>query len=180
MAFSVCGGCDRKLVIPWRFEWGEAAPHMLVNGSFVEAPVMAAVQNLTLRRSITQALAGSPDVAALLGGVRIHDEAPPAANFPFITLGQSVIRDWSTGIEDGAEQSLTLHVWSPFGGKKRVQDIIEAIRAVLRDRALLLADRQPVNLRHEFSEVRLDPDGDSFHGIIRYRAISAPAQAVAA
>ncbi|MBC8019624.1 MAG: DUF3168 domain-containing protein [Methyloceanibacter sp.] len=141
---------------------------------------MAAVQNQTLRRSIHQALAGSPDLTALLGGLRIHDEAPPVANFPFITLGQSVSRDWTTGIENGAEQSLTLHVWSPFGGKKRVQDVIEAIRAVLSDRPLMLADRQPVNLRHEFSEVRLDPDGDSFHGIIRYRAISAPAQAVAA
>ena len=132
---------------------------------------------MSRRRSLTEP---TPDLAALLGGVRIHDEAPPAANFPFITLGQSVIRDWTTGSENGAEQSLTLHVWSPFGGKKRVQDIIEAITAVLSDRPLPLADRQPVNLRHEFSEVRLDPDGYSFHGIVRYRAISAPAQAVAA
>ncbi len=139
-----------------------------------------AVHNQTLRRSISQALAGSPDVAALLGGVRIYDHAPQTASFPFITLGQSAVRDWSTGAEDGSEQSLTLHVWSPFGGKKRVQDIIEAIRAALRDRPLPLSDHRHVTLRHEFSEARLDPDGDSFHGIVRYRATPAPAQTAAA
>ena len=41
-------------------------------------------------------------------------------------------------------------------------------------------DHHLVNLRHEFSEARLDPDGDTFHGIVRYRAVTEPAQAVAA
>ena len=140
---------------------------------------MAAVQSEILRRSINQALAGSPDLAALLGGVRIYDATPQTASFPFITIGQSIVRDWSTGTEDGAELSLTLHVWSPFGGKKHVQDIVKTIRAVLNDRPVLLADHR-VTLRHEFSEARLDPEGDSFHGIIRYRVIAAPAQAAAA
>ena len=112
--------------------------------------------------------------------VRIYDDAPQAASFPFITLGQSVIRDWSTGTEDGAEHSLTLHVWSRSGGKKQVQEIIEAIKAELHDQPLLLAHHHLVNLRHEVSEARLDPDGDTFHGIVRYRAVTEPAQAVAA
>ncbi|MBC8014035.1 MAG: DUF3168 domain-containing protein [Methyloceanibacter sp.] len=141
---------------------------------------MAVVASWALQRSIYQALANSSDLTALLGGVRIYDDAPKAASFPFISLGQSVIRDWSTGTEDGAEHSLTLHVWSRSGGKKQVQEIIEAIKAVLHDQPLLLADHHLVNLRHEVSEARLDPDGDTFHGIVRYRAVTEPAQAVAA
>ena len=31
-----------------------------------------------------------------------------------------------------------------------------------------------------WSKARLDPDGDTFHGIVRYRAVTEPAQAVAA
>jgi hypothetical protein len=135
---------------------------------------MAAVANWALQRSIYQALAGSPELTNLLGGARIYDDAPQAASFPFITLGQSVIRDWSTGTEDGAEHSLTLHVWSRAGGKREVHAIIEAIRAVLHDQPLSLADHHLVNLRHEFSEARLDPDGDTFHGIVRYRAVTEP------
>lgn len=140
---------------------------------------MTSVQSQTLRNSIGQALKGSSDLAALLGGVRIFERPPEAAGFPFITLGQSSLRDWSTGSENGAEQRLTVHVWSPFGGKKHMQAIIKAVRASLSDRPLA-AGGDRIALHHEFSEARLDPEGDSFHGIVRYRATSALAQAVAA
>lgn len=126
------------------------------------------------------ALAGSLDLTTLLGGVRVYDDAPQSAPYPFITLGQSVVRDWSTGTEDGAEHDLTLHVWSRSGGKKQVQEILEAIKSVLHDRPLALPDHHLVNLRYELSEARLDPDGDTFHGIVRYRAMTEPAQAAAA
>jgi hypothetical protein len=141
---------------------------------------MVAVASWALQRGVYQALAGSLDLTTLLGGVRVYDDAPQAAPYPFITLGQSVIRDWSTGTEDGAEHNLTLHVWSRSGGKKQALEIIEAIRAVLHDQPLALADHHLVNLRHEFSEARLDPDGDTFHGVVRYRAVTEPAQAAAA
>ena len=132
------------------------------------------------RRSLYQALANSLELLSLLGGVRVYDDAPQSVPYPFITLGQSVIRDWSTGTEDGAEHSLTLHVWSRAGGKKQMQEIIEAIRSALHDQPLVLQDHYLVNLRHEFSEARLDPDGDTFHGVVRYRAVTEPAQQAAA
>jgi hypothetical protein len=141
---------------------------------------MAEVASWALQRSLRQALAGSSDLTTLLGGARIYDDAPQGAAFPFIILGQSVVRDWSTGTEDGAEHDLTLHVWSRAGGKKQVHEIIESIRAVLHDQPLVLADHYLINLRHEFSEARLDPDGDTFHGIVRYRAVTEPEHAVAA
>ena len=64
--------------------------------------------------------------------------------------------------------------------RSRCIEIIEAIKDVLHDQPLMLADHHLINLRHEFSEARLDPDGDTFHGIVRYRAVTEPAQAVAA
>jgi hypothetical protein len=141
---------------------------------------MAEVASWALQRGVYQALAGSLDLTTLLGGVRVYDHAPQAAPYPFITLGQSVVRDWSTGTEDGAEHDLTLHVWSRSGSKKQVLEILDAIRAVLHGQPLMLADHHLVNLRHEFSEARLDPDGDTFHGIVRYRGATEPAKAVAA
>jgi hypothetical protein len=141
---------------------------------------MAEVASWALQRGVYQALAGSLDLTTLLGGVRVYDHAPQSAPYPFITLGQSAVRDWSTGTEDGAEHNLTLHVWSRSGGKKQVQDIIEEIKSALHDRPLSLVDHHLVNLRNEFSEVRPDPDGDTFHGIVRYRAVTEPAQAEAA
>ncbi|WP_425283503.1 hypothetical protein [Methyloceanibacter superfactus] len=37
-----------------------------------------------------------------------------------------------------------------------------------------------VNLRHEYTEARLDADGETLHGIVRYRAVTEPMQQAAA
>jgi Protein of unknown function (DUF3168) len=133
-----------------------------------------------LQRSIYQALTGSIELTSLLGGERIYSNPPPAAEFPYITLGQTVNLDWSTGTEDGNEHSLTLHVWSRANSAEQVHDIIEQIRVALHNQLLALEDHYLVNLRHEFSEARLDPDGETMHGIVRYRAVTEPMQQAAA
>jgi hypothetical protein len=138
------------------------------------------VARWALQLSIHQALSKDSDLTTLVGGERIYDDAPQGASYPFITLGQSVVQDWSMGTEEGSEHSLTLHVWSRAGGKKQVYEIIEAVKAVLHGQPLVLADHHLINLRHEFSEARPDPDGDTFHGIVRYRAVTEPAVAEAA
>ena len=135
---------------------------------------MAAAASWAIQRGIYQALAGSSDLTSLLGGTRIYDDPPQSASYPFVSLGQSLVRDWSTGSEDGAEHMLTLHVWSRAGGKKQVHEIIEAIKDVLHDQPLTLLDHHLVNFRHDFSEARQDPDGDTYHGIVRYRAVTEP------
>ena len=76
--------------------------------------------------------------------------------------------------------STTALIYPDRGGKKQVHDIIEAIKSTLHDQPLTLVDHDLVDLRHEFSEARPDPDGDTYHGIVRYRAVTEPAHAVAA
>ena len=96
---------------------------------------MTASTGWSLQCGIYQALANSSQ----LGGTHIYDDPPQAASYPFISLGKSLLlRDWSTGTEDGAEHLLTLHVWSRAGGKKQVHDIIEAIKSTLHNQPLSL------------------------------------------
>jgi hypothetical protein len=140
---------------------------------------MAAAASWAIQRGIYQALASSSDLTSILGGARIYDDPPQSASYPFVSLGQSLVRDWSTGSEDGAEHMLTLHVWSRAGGKKQVHEIVEAIEDVLHDQPLTLLDHHLVNLRHDFTEARQDPDGDTYHGIVRYRAVTEPLAAAA-
>lgn len=132
-----------------------------------------------LQRSIYQSLAGSLEVTSLLGGARIYSNPPPAAEFPYVTFGQTVNLDWSTGTEDGNEHSLTLHVWSRADSAAQVHEIIDVLRMVLHNQPLALDGHDLVNLRHEFNEARLDPDGETMHGIVRYRAVTEPMQVAA-
>ncbi len=130
--------------------------------------------SLALQQAIFAALAADAGLLALLGGVRVWDDVPERAEFPYVTFALSSERDWSTGSEEGSEHLLTLHAWSRAAGRKEAHEILGALRRVLHDAALALSGHRLVNLRHEFSEVRRDADGETFHGIARYRAVTEP------
>ncbi|WP_108683843.1 DUF3168 domain-containing protein [Methyloceanibacter sp. wino2] len=139
-----------------------------------------AAASWALQRSIYQTLSSATALTDRLGGDRIYSKAPQGQALPYITLGQTVTLDWSTGTEPGTEHDLTLHVWTRADSAEEVQEIMEAVRALLHDQPLSLDDHYLVNLRHEFAEARIDPDGETMHGIVRYRAVTEPQQQAAA
>ena len=128
----------------------------------------------SLQQSIFAALTADVALTALLGAGRIFDDVPQGSALPYLTLGQSTARDWSTVTDDGTEHILTLHVWSNARGKKQAHEILGAVRSALHDRPLTLAGHRLINLRHEFSEARRDPDGETIHGLARFRAVTEP------
>lgn len=135
---------------------------------------MSTSASLSLQKAVFAALAGDATLVARLGGARIHDDAPQAGPYPCMTFGQSSARDFGSVTEAAEEHVLTLHVWSRGGGKKETLEIAAAARAVLHDAGLALDDYHLVNLRHELTEARRDPDGETIHGIVRFRAVTEP------
>lgn len=125
-----------------------------------------------LQKGIYQALSNNAQLASLIGTGHVHDHVPHNARFPYLTLGQSAVRDWSTGTEEGGEHVLTLHVWSRAGGTRETLEIIGAVNEALKDAAIALPDHALVNLRFEYANARRDPDGETVHGIVRYRAVT--------
>lgn len=127
-----------------------------------------------LQKAVYDALSADADLIALLGGARIYDHVPRGAAFPYITFGPSTTRDWSTGTEKGSEHLLTLRVWSKAGGEKEVHLMLEAIRAALHEAALTPAGHRLVSLRHELSDAVREPDGETYQGVARFRALTEP------
>jgi len=127
-----------------------------------------------LQKSIHGALTAAPALTGLLGGPHVYDDVPRTIAFPYVTFGLSSARDWDTGTDAGDEHTITLHAWSKEAGRKQTHALIHAIRGVLHDAALALDGHRLVNLRHEFSEARRDPDGETYHGIVRLRAVTEP------
>jgi hypothetical protein len=131
-----------------------------------------------LQAAIHQALVSATAVTDLLGGPRIYDDVPRAAAFPYVTYGQTAVRDWGTGTEDGpaggSEHVVTLHVWSKAAGRQEAAAIMGAVRDTLHDQPLAITGHRLVNLRHELSEVRREPDGESYRGTLRLRAVTEP------
>ncbi len=127
-----------------------------------------------LQQAIFAALTADTELSTLLGGPRIYDAVPTRAEFPYVTFAQGSERDWSTGTDVGAEHVVTLHVWSRGAGRKETAAIMARVRVVLHDVGLTLDGFRLVNLRHEFSDARRDADGETWHGIVRLRAVTEP------
>ena len=125
-----------------------------------------------LQKGIFEVLSGDATLIGLLGGANIFDRVPHDARFPYVTLGQSVDRDWSTGTEEGREHTLTFHVFSRAGGTKETQAIVDAIDEALKAAPIILPGNALINLRFQFADSRRDSDGETMHGILRYRAVT--------
>ena len=127
-----------------------------------------------LRAAIHDALVANGALGTLLGGAKIYDEVPQSAAFPYVTLGECRITDWSTGSEAGAEHQLTLHAWSRQGGHREAHEIAGALLQALDDAPLVLEDHHLVNLRFALADIRREADGRTYHALVRFRAVTEP------
>jgi uncharacterized protein DUF3168 len=127
-----------------------------------------------LRAAIHDALTTDAALTALLAGPKIYDEPPAAAAFPYVTLGEARVTDFSTASEPGEEHQLTLHAWSRQGGHREAHLIAGALLQALDDAPLTLADHRLINLRFALADIRREADGRTYHALVRFRAVTEP------
>ena len=129
----------------------------------------------SLRAAIRDALATDGALTSLLGGARIYDEVPRAASYPYVSLGEARVTDFSAGEQPGEEHQLTLHAWSQQGGHREAHMIAGALLQALDDAPLTLAGQHLVNLRFAVADIRREADGRTYHALVRFRAVTEPA-----
>ena len=123
--------------------------------------------DLELQKAIFARLSSDAALAALVA-TRIHDNPPGDAAHPYLVLGESEMRDWPAGME----HRLTLHCFTRGGGRAEAKSILEAVRASLHDAALALETHTLVNLGFLDALTRREPDGLTWRGTIRFRAVT--------
>ena len=136
---------------------------------------MTTPASVALRAAVRAALVSDGALLSALGGPKIYDEPPRAAAFPYVTLGEARVADFSTGDASGLEHSLTLHAWSRQGGHREAHVIAGALLQALDDAPLSLAGHRLVNLRFSVADVRREADGRTYHALVRFRAVTEPA-----
>jgi hypothetical protein len=130
--------------------------------------------SVALRAAIHGALMADTPLTALLGGPKVYDVPPRAAEFPYVTLGEARVSDFSTGTEPGEEHQLTLHAWSQQGGHKEAHLVAGALLQALDDAPLMLTDHRLVSFRFALADVRRENDGRTYHALVRFRAVTEP------
>lgn len=127
--------------------------------------------DLALQKAVHATLAADAALAALVGA-RIYDNPPDDVALPYLTLGESEMRDWSAGEGAGAEHRLAFHAFTRGGGRTQAKAILGAVRAALHDAALTIEGHALVNLRFLDADTRREPDGTTWRGTIRFRAVT--------
>jgi hypothetical protein len=130
--------------------------------------------SIALRAAIHDALVSDARVTSVLGGPKIYDEPPRTAAFPYVTLGEARIVDFSAGNDSGDEHHLTLHAWSRQGGHREAHVITGALMQALDDAPLMLPQHHLVNFRFALADIRREADGLTYHALVRFRAVTEP------
>ena len=133
------------------------------------------VASLALRRSLHDLLNAHMPLVAALGGPKVYDEPPRSVAFPYVTLGDARTTDWSTGDSTGHEHALTLHVWSRQGGQSEAHVVAGEVMSALETVPLAPLGQRVVNLRFATADIRREEDGRTWHGVVRFRAVTEPA-----
>ncbi len=124
------------------------------------------------QESVYGALTNDAGVQALLGDpARVYDSVPAAAIYPYATLGDVLIREFDTKDQTGFEQTVVLHIWSRYRGRKELKDIMQAIYDVLHNGALTVTGANFVSCAFQQASTTLDNDGLTLHGVMRFRLI---------
>ena len=128
-----------------------------------------------LQKAIFAALSTDATLATLIGSPpRVYDDPPQMTELPYVQIGEGTESDWSTSTDTGAEHQLTIHVWSRSGGRMEARRILSAIYGVLHDGPLALDENRLINLRFLLSQVWRENDGETYHGMARFRAVTEP------
>lgn len=130
---------------------------------------MAADTDLLLQKAIYDALMAD---ATLLGLVsNVYDHVPQAQAFPYVVIGEQQLSPFDSHTFDGANTLVTIHTWARSGGRKSCKEIMAEIYRILHNAELAVAGFEVIVLRREFQESMLDPDGQTYHGVQRFRII---------
>lgn len=123
--------------------------------------------------AIRSTAAGDAGVKAVLGDpARIFDDPPPDPVFPYMTLGRVETRPADSAGAQALEHVLTLHIWSRYGGRAEVLDVIGALRGALHDAPLSVDGHRLAFLFAAFADVFRSGDGRTTHGVLRLRALT--------
>lgn len=101
----------------------------------------------------------------------IFDFVPQETEYPYITIGEMRSSDISTKTNTAIDVDVDVNVYSRDKGSKESLDILEQVYQILHDASLSLGSSSLTNLRFSSSEIIRQPDGLTYLGISRFRAV---------
>jgi len=123
-----------------------------------------------LQTAIFNAL--NTDTALLARVSGVFDKVPSGTAFPYVVIGDSKAKDWSSKTFNGQEHTFQVEVFSQTGGRMEMKEVMALAYDAILGQTLTVAGNELVNLLHTDSDDVLDKDGITYHGTLRFRAVT--------
>lgn len=117
-----------------------------------------------IQQGIFATLNDDSTLGAMITGV--YDRVKQKTNYPYVVVGDASARDWSTKTTKGLESRLSIHIYSRKGGRKQALDIMSRIYELLHEGNPIISGLSLVYSRHDSSDIRLESDGQTYHGTL--------------
>lgn len=130
---------------------------------------MANHVQIEVAEAIYTLLTADVTLMALIEGV--FDHVPDNQATPFVTINDGVYYDWSSHTFDGFEAEYIIHVWDESRTRKDTMTIQNRIYTLLHTTDLSISGFPTINFRQTYSDITLDPDGRTYHGVQKYNLI---------
>lgn len=127
----------------------------------------------SVQRTIFSTLANDSTLRGLVSGV--FDEVPTGTSFPYITLGDMTEVGFNTFDRDGADTTITIHIWSKYRGNSEIFRILDRVNALLDGAALSTTPERLVKIEYENGVTSHEPE--TRHFVARYRLVLQEVQA---
>lgn len=129
---------------------------------------------LSVARALHSALSGDTSLRVHLGDpARLYDHAPDDPVFPYLTYGPMRSEDISGDETPLTAHTLTLHVWSRYGGRTQTLEILGDLRRIIEEN-LSPIDAQIIAASVLFSDCLRAADGRTLHGMMRVSIRTSP------
>lgn len=131
--------------------------------------------------AIFNALDGSTDLTSLLAShvtqsrSAVYGSMPNVGDtgsddlFPFVTIGEDQVSDWSTDTASGGEVSVVINIWSRADGWREAKQISKAVYDALHRQELTTPDHEFIACEFESDQPIRDSDGETLHIASEYR-----------
>jgi hypothetical protein len=130
---------------------------------------MSTLTHNALQSALYSTLSGDTALSGMVTG--IFDRPAQNTNFPYITIGESMCSDWSSKTHSGTKHELEINVWSREGGRKNTASIMERVYTLLHSQNISISGQSLVFMRFMASNITLENDGWTYHGILRLHAL---------
>ncbi len=105
------------------------------------------------------------------GANSIFDHVPAGSDLPYISIGELRTRPFDTQQSQGMEVQATIHSYARGKGSKDLKNIMTMIRQSLHYVDFAVTGQSLILCQETESDIALDADGETRHGVQRFRII---------